>query len=122
MKKIKNLSFLLLIISLVGILTACRGTGLGKNVVKMQSRSMEPTIPIGALVKYEEVEPDELKVGDIIVYEFDEDTVATHRIAEIIRDEDNGEISFITKGDANVVSDAEPVSPSSILGRVTKWK
>lgn len=122
MKKIKSLSFLLLIISLVGMLTACRGTGLGKNVVKMQSRSMEPTIPIGALVKYEEVEPDELKVGDIIVYEFDEDTVATHRIAEIIRDEDNGEISFITKGDANVVSDTEPVSPSSILGRVTKWK
>ena len=55
MKKIKTLSFLLLIISLVGILTACRGTGLGKNVVKMHSGSMEPTIPIGALVKYEEV-------------------------------------------------------------------
>ena len=122
MKKIKNLSFLLLIISLVGILTACRGTGLGKNVVKMYSRSMEPTIPLGALVKYEEVEPDELKVDDIIVYEFDEDTVVIHRIAEIIRGEDNGEISFITKGDANVVSETEPVSPSNILGRVTKWK
>lgn len=122
MKKIKSLSFLLLIISLVGILTACNGMGLGKNVVQIRSGSMEPTIPLGALVKYEEVEPDELKVGDIIVYEFDEDAVVIHRIAEIIRDEDNGEISFITKGDATGVYDEEPVYPSRILGRVTKWK
>ena len=122
MKKIKSLSYLLLIISLVGILTACRGTGLGKNVVKMHSGSKEPTIPIGALVKYEEVAPDELKVGDIIVYEFDEDAVVIHRIAEIIRDADSGEISFIPKGDATGVYDEEPVYPSRILGRVTKWK
>ncbi len=69
--------------------------------------SMEPTFGEGDAVIWVEVENiDELKVGDIIIYQHptrpDEGKIA-HRIINIMK---NGEYRFETKGDNRAESDA----------------
>lgn len=80
--------------------------------------SMEPTIPVGSAVFVKMIEPDELKTGDIITYSTSKDgsVVVTHRINEVVKGENY--LKFITKGDANNVTDLNPVLSSSVIGKV----
>ena len=79
--------------------------------------SMEPVIMGGDLIITKEVDPSQIKKGDIISFT-DPDgngvTVVTHRVIEIINDE-NG-LSFKTKGDANNVEDKSPVPAKNVQG------
>lgn len=90
----------------------------GYRFYNVLTPSMEPTIPVGSMVFVKMVEPYELKVGDVITYSTSTDgsVVVTHRINEI--NAENGKISFITKGDANKVTDISPVVSSSVIGKV----
>jgi signal peptidase I len=69
--------------------------------------SMEPTFGENDKVLWVEVDPAELKVGDIIIYNHPtkpgEGPIA-HRIIDIMK---NGEYRFETKGDNRSESDAE---------------
>ncbi len=60
----------------------------------------------------------ELKAGQVITYfELDENgrrTVVTHRIIEVV--ENNGQIAYRTKGDANTTADRDAVAPELIIG------
>jgi len=70
--------------------------------------SMEPTFGDNDNVLWVEVNPAELKVGDIIIYNHPTkpwEGVIVHRIINIINT--NGEYRFETKGDNNPLSDAE---------------
>ena len=89
---------------------------LGYEVLIVQSGSMEPSCPIGALVYVKPVEEAELQVGDIITFELGGGLRGTHRIIGI--SEENGSRVFRTKGDANDVEDSNPVLPGDIVGRV----
>lgn len=84
-------------------------TLLGYERYVIVSGSMEPTIPVGAVV-YDEVVPvDEIEVGDIITFvpppEFGIEDPVTHRVVEIAVLSDNstspGARVFRTQGDAN---------------------
>lgn len=77
------------------------------------SGSMEPEIPVGSIVFAKEVEPETLQVGDVITYQFGSGTMVTHRIQEILIEEE----AVITKGDANDVEDGAPVAFSTIVGK-----
>lgn len=83
--------------------------------------SMEPEIEPGDAVMIEKILKEEdiydLQVGDVINFQRDDYTV-THRIAEILYDED-GNISFRTKGDNNDSADTQIVEPDDIKGIVT---
>lgn len=81
------------------------------------SGSMEPVYPTGSLLYVKPTDPEDLKVGDSITFLIDEDTVATHRIVEILPDDDNGIIRFRTKGDANNEADGSPVHQNNIIGK-----
>ncbi len=84
--------------------------------LRVNSEAMEPEIPAGSLVYYEEVDDcSTLKVKDIIVYKAGSDFVV-HRIIEIHTGE--GEIFFITKGDSNRSPDKTPVTPDDIVGKI----
>ena len=75
---------------------------VGIRTYAVVSGSMEPTYPTGSLLYVKSVDAEDLKVGDAITFYADEDTVATHRITEIIPDEeDGGVLRFRTRGDAN---------------------
>jgi signal peptidase len=67
----------------------------------VRSGSMEPTIPVGALVVLTKTDPDALGVGDIITFENpdDPDVLVTHRIV-VVDDSADGRLCR-TKGDAN---------------------
>lgn len=84
---------------------------------------MEPVIPAGATVYYEEVDPAELAVGDIIVFYVGDEQTVVHRITEIsYHPDESGTLRFFTKGDANSMPDAVSVKPYNILGRVVRWE
>ena len=83
-------------------------------MVSVASDSMVPRLHRGDLVVA--IRPENLKVGDIIIYEANcpalphEDII--HRIVRI---ENN---TYVTKGDHNLVEDPCPVKPEQIKGKV----
>jgi signal peptidase len=79
---------------------------------------MEPAIPLGGLVI---VKPTEGYVKDDVITfrsEADPKQTVTHRIVEIVEDEDLKRISYKTKGDANEEADRELVDSRRVIGRV----
>ena len=90
---------------------------VGLQVFTVLSGSMEPTYHVGSLIYVKEVDPFELEAGDVITFMLDEDTVATHRVVEVVPDdEDSSVIRFRTKGDANDAVDGSLVHYKNVLG------
>ena len=103
---------ILLAIALVGVRL------VGIKTYAVVSGSMEPTYPTGSLLYVKSIDIKELKVGDAITFMADEDTVATHRIIEIIPDEeDSSVLRFRTQGDANETADGTLVHYKNIIGK-----
>ena len=78
------------------------------------SGSMETEIYKGDLIISKVVDPETLKVNDIIAFRDAEDTVTTHRIIEIV--DRDGEKLFITKGDNNNSQDQNLVELKDVEG------
>jgi len=79
--------------------------------------SMEPEISSGDLIIVNQADPKDIKKGDIIAF-FDPDgngsSVLTHRVTKVIND--NGKLSFKTKGDANNAEDRLAVTEDKLVG------
>lgn len=79
--------------------------------------SMYPEIHSGDLIICQVEDAEDVQVKDIISF-FDPagngTSVVTHRVMEI-KNED-GQISFITQGDANNIADARPVPADKLVG------
>lgn len=141
MSVIATLAQIGLIIFLVGVAVISFASRVpflaqrGLTFYSVVSGSMEPTIPVGALIYAGQFQVEELQKEDIITFTVaDPDAqavVVTHRIDEVIKEEQTDldpdgnerstvQYSFITKGDANAEVDAAPVSVGSILG-VYRW-
>jgi len=89
----------------------------GLEVFTVLSGSMEPEYPVGSLIYVQKVDYRELKSGDVITFMLDEKTVATHRIVEVLPDEnDPSVLRFRTKGDANNIEDGTPIHYKNVLG------
>ena len=102
----------LLAIALAGV----RFVGLQPYVVL--SGSMEPTYHVGSLIYVKSVDYRELEVGDPITYMLSQDTVVTHRIIEVLVDEEDPDtLRYFTQGDANAVADGTSVHYKNILGK-----
>ena len=90
---------------------------VGFQVFTVLSGSMEPTYHTGALIYVKKVDPYTIQVGQPITFLLTEDTVATHRVVEIVKDEtDPNVIRFRTKGDANEVEDGSLVHYKHVIG------
>lgn len=107
--------FVVLAIVLAVALVGVRLVGIRPYAVV--SGSMEPVYPTGSLLYVRCAAADTLAVGDAITFMLDEDTVATHRIIEIIPDEEEGVLRFRTQGDANDTPDGTPVHEKNIIGK-----
>ena len=102
----------ILAIMLVGV----RIFGLQPFVVL--SGSMEPEYHVGSLIYVKSVDYKSLQVGDDITYMLDEDTAVTHRIIEVLVDEEDPEtLRYFTQGVANEVPDATSVHYKNIIGK-----
>ena len=119
LKKIWNVVSRILVALVVLLAIALVGVRLvGIKTYAVVSGSMEPTYPTGSLLYVKSIDVKELKVGDAITFMVDEDTVATHRIIEIIPDEeDSSVLRFRTQGDANETADGTPVHYKNIIGK-----
>lgn len=88
---------------------------LGWKPFIVLSGSMETQILPGDVVVVKEIDAKKLKENDIIAFKDDDNIVITHRIIEIIKDE-NGNTKYKTKGDNNNDEDDGFVSPEQIEG------
>lgn len=119
-KKIWNGVTTALVVVVVALALLLAGARLfGLQVYTVLSGSMEPNYHVGSIIYVKDVEPDTLQVGDAISFMISESTVATHRIIEILPDEeDPNVIRFRTKGDNNDIPDTNPVHCNNVLGKV----
>lgn len=119
-KKIWNGVTTALVVVVVALALLLAGARLfGLQVYTVLSGSMEPNYHVGSIIYVKDVEPDTLQVGDAISFMISESTVATHRIIEILPDEeDPNVIRFRTKGDNNDIPDTSPVHCNNVLGKV----
>ena len=118
MKKIWNAvttTLVVLVVILAVMLVGVRVVGL--QVYTVLSGSMEPTYHVGSLLYVKSVDTSQLKAGDVITFMLDEETLATHRIVEVVPDsEDPQTIRFRTKGDANDAEDGSMVHYKNVVG------
>ena len=115
LKLISNL-IVIIAVALAILLVGLKFTGL--QIYTVISGSMEPTYHVGSLIYVKKVDPSTLKIKDPITFELSDKTIATHRIVEIVKDEENPNIyKFRTKGDANENVDANLVEPNKVLGK-----
>ena len=79
--------------------------------------SMEPEISSGDLIIVRKIDGADVKQGDVIAF-FDPDgngmSVLTHRVTEIVNED--GTLSFRTKGDANNTEDKALVTSDKLVG------
>ena len=92
----------------------------GFSVFRVITDSMEPAIPVGALILNKETEIDSVKIGDIICFRSMESymygSIVTHRVVDIKTID--GQIALTTRGDANNSEDSYYVVESNFIGKV----
>lgn len=104
-----------LVVILAVLLVGVRLFGL--QVFTVLSGSMEPTYHTGALIYVKEVDYKEIEPGQVITFMLDEKTIATHRVVEVVPDdEDSSVLRYKTKGDANESEDGSLVHYKNVLG------
>lgn len=92
---------------------------IGLQVYTVLSGSMEPNYHVGSIIYVQKADPKTLQKGDVISFMINENTVATHRIVEVVPDEkDPSVLRFRTKGDANQMEDNNLVHYKNVLGKV----
>lgn len=90
---------------------------VGFQVFTVLSGSMEPTYHTGSLIYVKDVDYTEIEAGQVITFMLDEDTVATHRVVEVVPDETDATVlRYRTKGDANDAEDGSLVHYKNVLG------
>ena len=56
----------------------------GLDIYVVLSGSMEPAYQTGSVIYVKEADTDGLEAGDVITFYLNEDTIATHRIIEVV--------------------------------------
>jgi signal peptidase I len=104
-----------LVVAIIGMLLIWFNLGLfGVQPFLVSGVSMRPTLYAGDIVIIKTVEPEEVAVGDVILYQLSQGKVL-HRVIEI--QEENGQIQYITQGDGLSVID-DPVSETQLQGKM----
>lgn len=96
----------------------------GYGIYTVVTGSMNPTLKVKDMILSKNVEPENLNIGDIIVYMGEEGSISgkivTHRIVK--KENRNNIWYFTTKGDVNQVEDKE-INSNQVVGKyVTKLK
>ena len=98
----------------------------GKAILTVQTDSMKPTFNPGDIIIGQKLTDDEaskLKVDDIITYEADLNgdniyELNSHRIVKVVTNE-NGYVSYITRGDNNPGDDRFEVNSGDVVCKYT---
>ena len=85
---------------------------LGYDEYAVLSGSMEPKIPVGAIVYDKNFAASEAREGAVVTYQLPAGTLVTHRVISV----DKEEQTVVTQGDANHIADVAPVAWQQIVG------
>lgn len=123
LKKIVFVILILVICSIIiGMTQGKHPKFFGYQIFRVLTSSMQPAISESTCIITKEVPQEELEVGDIITFISEDPDIYgyynTHRIHEII--EENGEIKYVTKGDANPFPDENMVSFDQVTGEMVR--
>lgn len=92
----------------------------GYRMFNIITESMEPDYMVGDVLISKEIEPEDIKIGDDVVYKGKErpfkDMIVTHRVIDLNLEED-GTYSFLTKGIANDVDDPI-ITEDQVFGKI----
>ena len=120
-KLFKHIFDTLLVLVLIGALVLFLAPRLlGAKLLVVLSQSMEPTVPMGAIVISRPVSASEIKIGDVITFRSPGpaggSAIVTHRVVEVVG---NGlGVRFRTQGDATEEPDMELVQAIHLIGRM----
>ncbi len=91
-------------------------TVLGYNIFTVKTGSMVPTLPIGCYIVVKEADdPTAIAQGTITTFRFEDGTIVTHRIIEVLETDEG--TRYRTKGDnPDNDPDAELLSPDRVIG------
>lgn len=104
-----------LIVAVAFLAIALAGVRLvGLDVYVILSGSMEPEYQTGGVIYIKDVDTSTLESGDVITYKISNGATVTHRIVDVV--EEDGQIMYQTKGDANDNVDASLVPQSQVIG------
>lgn len=96
-------------------------SAFGITVTRVYSEDMEPEIDIGEVVILQDVDPSELKLGDVITYKADaldfEDRFVTHQISKEPYEVD-GVYYFSTRGLKSDAVDDPEIDESQLRGKL----
>jgi signal peptidase len=107
----------MVVVLLVGLFASHAIGLMGLRPYIIRGGSMEPSIPLGAVVAVGNVSIEDVVPGDVLTVQPAGRPVITHRVLRLLNDTD-GTVSLVTKGDANAHTDGAAVPASAILGRV----
>ena len=92
----------------------------GLSMFRVVTGSMEPEIPVGALLITKQTDIEKIALRDIVCFQTQESAIwgeiVTHRVVEILKID--GDILLRTQGDANLVSDGYLVEQEYLIGKV----
>lgn len=118
-KTLRMITTLLVVLAIVFAFFISIIRVFGFQVYGVLTGSMEPALPTGSLIYVRRVDASTLHVNDIITFQLSPKVIATHRIVDVVTDENNpNSVLFQTKGDANNAVDASLVQPKQIIGKV----
>lgn len=114
----------LCVIVMIQVLTEGYVSIAGYSLFRVVTGSMEPEIPVGAMLLSKEVRIEALQIDDIVCFFSLESgrfgQIITHRITDILTDE-SGVLMLETKGDANLVTDLHYVTQDNLIGQVIHY-
>ncbi|PAB59971.1 signal peptidase I [Anaeromicrobium sediminis] len=90
---------------------------VGYKLLSVLTGSMRPVLEPGDMIVIKEINPEDIKEKDVITYRMNKDTLVTHRVVEIINED--GNLLFRTKGDANNTEDFELIKSEQIIGTLS---
>lgn len=87
----------------------------GYKILQVMSGSMSGEFETGDTILIKEVKSEgDLKIGDVITYRIEKNTLVTHRIVNITKIGEK--LNYTLKGDANNIEDSEKITFSNIEG------
>ncbi|MYL54336.1 signal peptidase I [Pontibacillus yanchengensis] len=118
-----NILLFIAMVCMIFVVITSKASGGEPNVFGYQlktvlSGSMEPTFKTGSIIAVEPIEGDakkQLKVGDVITFVKEDNTLVTHRILEVNGGENA--VTYHTKGDNNDAADVKPVLAENVVGK-----
>lgn len=86
----------------------------GITLIMFRTGSMSPSIPAGSVAIVQRVDATQVRVGDVVTVDRDDELPITHRVTSIEAGATDAERIITMRGDANAVDDPFPYTVTSV--------